>query len=115
MACSIKSNSTICSLDQSLIHQCTIYLISSSIYYSALSINRSTLASELRSLSCELLRYGKPCHNIQLDWLFATHEIDFLNQLEPKPLVQLEIARVAALEVADAVFHIGLFSISVSI
>ncbi len=63
---------------------------------------------ELGSLADKLLRDGLPDHDVQLDGLLAAQELDLLGHLEPESAVEFEIESVAAFEVTDAVFEIGL-------
>lgn len=68
---------------------------------------------KLRRLSHKLLRNWQPEHNVQLDGLLAAQELDLLGHLETESTVEFQIERVAAFEVADAVFDIGLYSSSI--
>lgn len=68
---------------------------------------------KFRSLSNQLLHDGQSDHDIQLNRLLAAQELDFLSHLKPESTVEFEIEDVAAFEVADAVFDIGLSSSSV--
>lgn len=61
-----------------------------------------------RRLSNELLRNGQSDHDIQLDGLLTAQELDLLDHLETESTVEFQIERIAAFEVADAVFDIGL-------
>ncbi len=63
---------------------------------------------ELGSLADKLLRDGLPDHDVQLNGLLAAQELDLLGHLEPETAVEFQIENVAAFEVADAVFEIGL-------
>ena len=68
---------------------------------------------KLRCLSHKLLRNWQPEHDVQLDGLLAAQELDLLGHLETESTVEFQIERVAAFEVADAVFDIGLYSSSI--
>ena len=63
---------------------------------------------ELGSLADELLRDWLPDHDVQLDGLLAAQEHDLLRHLEAETTVEFQVENVAAFEVADAVFEIGL-------
>ena len=71
------------------------------------------LLRELGRLPDELLRNRQPGHDVQLDGRPAAHEPDRLGHAEPEPAVQFQVEGVAAFEVADAVFHVGLRSPSI--
>ena len=68
----------------------------------------SLMLGKLRSLPNKLLRDWQSNHDIQLDGLLAAQELDLLGHLEPESTVEFQVEDVAAFEVADAVFHIGL-------
>lgn len=76
------------------------------------SLTTSSLATlllrKLGSLANKLLRNGKPGHDVQLDRLLAAQELDLLGHLEPESTVEFQVEDVAAFEVADAVFQVGL-------
>lgn len=70
---------------------------------------------KLRSLPDKLLRNWQSDHDVQLDGLLAAQELDLLGHLEAESTVEFQVEDVAALEVADAVFHIGLNNAPTSI
>ena len=63
---------------------------------------------KLRRLPDELLGDGQPRHDVHLDGLLAAQELDPLGDLEAEAAVEFEVERVAAFEVAGAVFDVGL-------
>ena len=64
---------------------------------------------KLRRLPSKLLRDRQPDHDVQSDGLLAAQELDLLRHLEPESAVEFQVEDVAAFEVADAVFDIGLY------
>ena len=63
---------------------------------------------KLRRLPDELLGDGQPLHDVHLNGLLAAQKLDPLGDLEAEAAVELEVDRVAAFEVAGAVFDVGL-------
>lgn len=66
------------------------------------------LLSELRSLRGNLPHIRYPRHDIHLDGLLPTREMDLLSEFEAETTVQLKIERVAGFEVGEAVFNVAL-------
>ena len=63
---------------------------------------------KLRGLPDKLLGDGQPLHDVQLNGLLAAQELDPLSDLETQAAIEFEVERIAAFEVAGAVFDIGL-------
>ena len=63
---------------------------------------------KLRRLPDKLLRDGQPLHDVHLNGLLAAQELDPLGDLEAEAAVEFEVDRVAAFEVAGAIFRVGL-------
>ena len=70
---------------------------------------------KLRRLPDELPGDGQPRHDVHLDGLLAAQELDPLGDLEAEAAVEFEVERVAAFEVAGAVFDVGLVGFFFSI